>query len=898
MTVSRPRLPKMQRASEVVFVVSGGAAVVECATLIHLRKYLPLAPALLVLLGWHAAVSALLHRHLENASEIAFQPMPPGMAPGPTPGRPPALVSAVGADGCVWIHQALAMVESGSWRLRHTDFDNAPQGRDVHWNSGFAWWIIALAWVDHVATGNPLENAVVRMAAWANPVLFAGLLVAASCLVARRFGLLAGLVLGCAMIGCESFYEAFLAGYADHHGMHNAAILVCLLGLVGGGLGWVRPPGTAESAQRWFMLSAIAGGIGLWVSALTMAICLVGVGLGFLASVLFFPRPADGARLEPGLWKLWGRTGALVSTAFYLLEYAPNHFDLRLEVNHPLYALAWWGGGELMAIIQRGHIQGTWPAGARAWTGVAAAGLSMAALPMVLILGGTAVYQPFDPFLYNLHQMIGEFQPPFSRVKALRPGPMLVAYLTPAIIGGLMLLLVFTRSVPTWLRRGLCLLLGPGLLFTVAFLFQARWALGAASAIVAATPLVLLALLEIGRGWQSRWRWLPATGFALLLALFFPGFFLAMTWGMAQRKTDLDIVETLELTMRDVAQTIRKDVGPDRPVVVLSSPTCSTFLAYFGNFHALGTLYWENLQGLRAAAGITGTTSEATAIQRLRDRRVTHIVHYEPESFILTYFALENPQSSREDWQRSFGYRTFTAKEIPRWLRPLPYRVPPPLRRLKSEIIVFEFAPDQTLPQAHFNLGQYFMVNDRFTEAERSFADALQAEPRAWDARIARGIAIVSQRRFDEGARELASALAMAPLRERPRLLAEAGQIFAQRGSPAYALAFLQKSLEPAPDNPAALQQVAWILATAREDELRDGARAVVLGERAVTLAPESPECHLALAAARAETGDFLGAIATAEAASRLPLLDRFPQLRQRLAAHLESYRAGRPWRE
>ena len=56
----------------------------------------------------------------------------------------------------------------------------------------------------------------------------------------------------------------------------------------------------------------------------------------------------DGARFEPDVWRLWGRVGAALSLVFYLIEYTPSHLAMRLEVNHPFYALAWWGGAEIV----------------------------------------------------------------------------------------------------------------------------------------------------------------------------------------------------------------------------------------------------------------------------------------------------------------------------------------------------------------------------------------------------------------------------------------------------------------------------------------------------------------------------------------------------------------------
>src|SRR6185369_5985790 len=39
------------------------------------------------------------------------------------------------ADAQTWVRYALALDSTGAWRLRHTEIDNAPHGRPVHWSS-------------------------------------------------------------------------------------------------------------------------------------------------------------------------------------------------------------------------------------------------------------------------------------------------------------------------------------------------------------------------------------------------------------------------------------------------------------------------------------------------------------------------------------------------------------------------------------------------------------------------------------------------------------------------------------------------------------------------------------------------------------------------------------------
>ena len=61
--------------------------------------------------------------------------------------------------------------------------------------------------------------------------------------------------------------------------------------------------------------------------------------------------------------------------------------------------------------------------------------------------------------------------------------------------------------------------------------------------------------------------------------------------------------------------------------------------------------------------------------------------------------------------------------------------------------------------------------------------------------------------------------------------------------------------------NISASNNLAWVLATAPDDSVRDGNRAVKFAKRALQMAPSHPSIAGTLAAAYAEAGDFENAI-------------------------------------
>jgi Flp pilus assembly protein TadD len=102
--------------------------------------------------------------------------------------------------------------------------------------------------------------------------------------------------------------------------------------------------------------------------------------------------------------------------------------------------------------------------------------------------------------------------------------------------------------------------------------------------------------------------------------------------------------------------------------------------------------------------------------------------------------------------------------------------------------------------------------------------------------------------------------------------------------------------VELQPDNPAVLNNLAWMLACAPEAELRNGPEAVDLARRACNLTQErSAMCLGTLAAAYAESGRFDEAVRTAEQACAIATAAGQKEIAAQNARLLDLYRSGRP---
>ena len=92
---------------------------------------------------------------------------------------------------------------------------------------------------------------------------------------------------------------------------------------------------------------------------------------------------------------------------------------------------------------------------------------------------------------------------------------------------------------------------------------------------------------------------------------------------------------------------------------------------------------------------------------------------------------------------------------------------------------------------------------------------------------------------------------------------------------------------------------MAWVLATSRDDSLRNGPRAVELAERAVRISGgKSPALFDTLAAAYAETGRFSEAVELTNRNLALARQQNNRRLIDALTARQGLYQAGTPLRD
>jgi tetratricopeptide (TPR) repeat protein len=323
-----------------------------------------------------------------------------------------------------------------------------------------------------------------------------------------------------------------------------------------------------------------------------------------------------------------------------------------------------------------------------------------------------------------------------------------------------------------------------------------------------------------------------------------------------------DALDVLEPVYRDIAAALRA-TQPTGDIVLLASPDGSTGIGYYGRFKTLGTLYWENTEGLKAAAAIYCAERDEEARELMRAHGITHVAVLSKANYLEHYFRLLRPGAPPRDLEKTFGHRLLT-QEIPRWLRAVTYRVPPNLVLPDLSVMLLQVVPDQNEFDARMNLAHAEVAMGASDKAEPNFLRAI-------------GLAAADQR---------------------PALFKTASDLAYQAHAHAVANRLYRAGLA-AGENPALAANLAWLLATSTDNTVRNGREALALIEPIVRAAPQDAGTLNTFAAALAENGRFGDAATIADRALLIVRNSGAPaQILNLLQQRVETYRAGRPWRE
>jgi len=599
-----------------------------------------------------------------------------------------------------WIAETQQMLARHEWRVRRVDYENAPFGREVHAASPAHWWLGLIAWCDHAASGRPLGLAVERAALWAEPLLHVLLLLGATWFVARQSGPFPAALLALGLAVSYPFAAGFLPGLPGDQGLARACALWSVLPLLAVFSGTLSP---GIGRVRWMFLAAgVAGGLGLWISAASQAPIVVGVALGAaLAAWVGSARAKkDAVEIrEARPWRLWALAGASTSLGAYLIEYFPAQMDLRLEVNHPLFGLAWIGVGELLAQLEgwRNQERAFWRPRRAVVTALALA--AVVALPVAMGSDGVRAFLGGDLASTRLTCLPNGVVAPDFSTWLFRDGftAALGATCLPLLLLVPALWLLARRRAAAGVRIGIALALGPVLVaLALASRQLAWWSTG--DAMLLALGVAISAALRPTPGAEPR-RWLWAGFAGLVLG---PGLVLLVPPAVTNGSVEFTRLEVDALIERTLAHWMADHAVPGGAVVLLP-PDRTTSWCFHGGFRGIGTANWENREGLAATVRIATATTPDEAEALIVQRGITH--------FVLPSWDTDLDEFAR--WTHRNPEDAFVMAlhhwALPPWLRPLPYQLPAVAGFEGQSVAILEVTTESNRAVALGRLAEYFV---------------------------------------------------------------------------------------------------------------------------------------------------------------------------------------------
>lgn len=198
---------------------------------------------------------------------------------------------------------------------------------------------------------------------------------------------------------------------------------------------------------------------------------------------------------------------------------------------------------------------------------------------------------------------------------------------------------------------------------------------------------------------------------------------------------------------------------------------------------------------------------------------------------------------------------------------------------------------------AHHSLGLVFLQRGKLDDAIANLRDALEIRGDNAKAHAILAIALMQNGNASEAFLHWQKSLQLEPGNVFAR--DNFGVALAQQRRTREAVAQWQESLKYDTDDEIAQNELAWVLATAPDPLLRDGARAVQLGERALQLSGHrKAEVFWVVAAAYAETGRFPVAIEVAKQGLQLATEQKNSALADELRKDISLFESNAPLRD
>ena len=612
-----------------------------------------------------------------------------------------------------WIARTQHLFATGELRGGRVDWDNAPEGRADHASTLYTLWVAGTAWLIHAMSDVSLALAAERAALWADPAAALAFLVLGGTWMWRAFSARAAGVLALGWVLLQPLASAYLPGALDPRGLAWALLTGSLLAF-GGALATT----VAATACRRSSSAGALGALAAAIDPVTGLPVILAIVVGIVGQQLWNARGTSRETTPaPSLWRCWSAAGALATLLAAIAQSRAVSFSADPAIQPGvLTAAAWLALGEGLA---------QWSRLRRATESTPA--LDKAALATAACVGGAAV----AGLIWLGSERGGNLlaRDPFA--SRLTPGSETAA-----------------SSLAAWLANegasaealALLSVLAIGIGAMAIALRRER-----ARSLALLVPLVVL--LALG---STHLRLMAPAGAALLVVAVFStngrgrGWtaligILALLPGAIIARPPLDATSRRELTQADVEAVVERDLATwlsqrsgASGAVVLASPKVSASLAHHAALRGVASLAWENEDGLRAAVRIARASSPDEAQALLLQRDVRYIVLPSWDTFLedATRPSPDAPPAAQ-------AFLGALQRWVPlRWLRPIPYRLPPIGGFEDQSVIVLEVVEEQSEPRTLSLQAEYFLETGQKRLAE-GVVPELRRFPADLGARIA-----------------------------------------------------------------------------------------------------------------------------------------------------------------
>ncbi len=586
-----------------------------------------------------------------------------------------------------WIAATQDLIASGPLASRAYHADNVPHGRPQLLPRLYAGWVAAIAGALHLLTGQPLAIAVEQAALWEPVISHALAFLAVVMFMWVRHGPTAAGVAGACFALFPPLFGQFLPGAltAETWALFLAAYAIaCNL----------PRPGAGQIPRACSMASAVAAGLAIWLDpGFGVPAVLITAAAGVAVML------TQDAKVPCLRWALVGSGLTLIAWLVDGGRWDPTAGELRFV--HPVYALAWLGIGVGMAAYQEIH------------SGQRHRRLYLAAIAVAAALLAPLVYAQlshgYKGWWYTSASMrrltsldettvfnnIADWLARTSVAEVmLVSAPVLIA--TAALAGFLLRRPDTRRKLPASLAVSAVVCAG----LLVLIVFKVRWMV-----IASLVALPVVATLAAGASRALR-RGLLAGAVVFLFALFAWNRTLPASLRRPAAETPPGPADLQALIYRQFAHWLASH-NPGQDVSVLAPPELSDAIVFHGGGRVLMSTAWESYPGQVAASRVLSASESTEAEAVLQNLALTHVILASWDEVLP--LLVQKPEGAGGDTL----YARLQRWVLPRYLRPIPYHLPPVPGFIDQKLAVLKVTPPQDEALALSRLAEYFVEMDR-----------------------------------------------------------------------------------------------------------------------------------------------------------------------------------------